>query len=66
MAYLPELSGARELVAMTMIPFQMQRFRLVSANEDDIRWLVEKLNGESSQFNTHLKLTAEKTLALDL
>ena len=65
-AYLPELSGARELVAMTMIPFQMQRFRLVSANEDDIRWLVEKLNGESSKFNTHLKLTAEKTLALDL
>jgi poly-gamma-glutamate synthesis protein (capsule biosynthesis protein) len=56
-------SGALE--ALTLVPFQMRRFRLQRASLTDAEWLQAILNRESGPFKTRFSLLGEGELQGD-
>ena len=61
--YLPCLNAASgELEALTLVPFQMRRFRLQRASLADTEWLRTVLNRESGQFKTCFALVHDTEL----
>jgi poly-gamma-glutamate synthesis protein (capsule biosynthesis protein) len=55
--YLPRLNIAdATLQSLTLVPFQMRRFRLRHASFDDAKWLQTALTRESQQFATRFSL----------
>lgn len=53
-----------KLVRFEMVPFQMKRFRLYRASEEDARWLEEMFNREGHPFGTWVELKEDLSLAL--
>ncbi|MBK9263189.1 MAG: CapA family protein [Polyangiaceae bacterium] len=54
-----------KLIAMTMVPLCMRRFRLERATRSDARWLAEASSREGSRFGTRVVLGKEDTLVLE-
>jgi len=54
------------LTGLTMVPLQLQRFRLHHASGTDARWLAETLNRESAAFRTCISLDQGGSLYLGL
>jgi poly-gamma-glutamate synthesis protein (capsule biosynthesis protein) len=66
MMYLPRLDAASgALEALTLVPFQMRRFRLQRASLTDAEWLQAILNRESGPFKTRFSLLGEGELQGD-
>jgi poly-gamma-glutamate synthesis protein (capsule biosynthesis protein) len=60
LAYLPQLDAAGQLVSLTLVPFRIQRFQLVRANEAEAKWLRERLSRSSE--GLRFELTPERAL----
>jgi poly-gamma-glutamate synthesis protein (capsule biosynthesis protein) len=56
--------GDGELLGLELVPFRLQKFRLVSASARDAVWLEETLGRECRRFGGHVRLTKDNTLAL--
>lgn len=54
LAYLPRFGKDGTLSGLTLIPYQMRRFRLQRASQTDVAWLETTLDRESAQFGTHI------------
>lgn len=54
-----------KLVSFEMVPFQIRRFRLNQATEQDVIWLQDMLNREGKRFNCRVKLSRGFTLSLE-
>lgn len=54
LAYLPRFGKDGTLSGLTLIPYQMRRFRLQRASQADVAWLETTLDRESAQFGTHI------------
>jgi poly-gamma-glutamate synthesis protein (capsule biosynthesis protein) len=52
------------LVALSMIPTQVQHFRVNRASASDAHWLCDRLNREGKKFATYLELQQDNTLRL--
>jgi poly-gamma-glutamate synthesis protein (capsule biosynthesis protein) len=46
----------RQLVDVTLRPFQIRRFRLNDASANDAQWLCARLNSESARFSTTVEV----------
>ncbi|NKE73806.1 CapA family protein [Candidatus Manganitrophus noduliformans] len=53
-----------KLVRFEMVPFQMKRFRLHRASEEDARWLEKMFNREGHPFGTWVELKEDLSLVL--
>ncbi len=63
--YLPTIQASDgNLVALSMVPFVIRRFRLNRAPPTDAAWLQENLNREGRKFGTRVQLHADNSLAL--
>ncbi|HVM81983.1 MAG TPA: CapA family protein [Stellaceae bacterium] len=61
--YLPVFSASTgDLLQLTMRPFQIRRFRLNSAAEEDARWLSQRLDRESARLGTRVRLASDGSL----
>jgi len=61
--YLPVISASTgELLELTMRPFQIRRFRLNGAAEEDARWLSQRLHRESAGLGTRIRLASDGSL----
>lgn len=56
LAYLPSFDEDGALAELTILPYQMRRFRLQRANQADVTWLQATLDRESARFGTHLAI----------
>ncbi|MDX8479543.1 CapA family protein [Mesorhizobium sp. VK24D] len=74
-AYRPELSLAYFIdlddvshtrLRMEMVPFRMQKFRLVRASDVDAAWLSQTLDRECRRFERRVRLTDQSTLMLSV
>lgn len=54
LAYLARYSGEGTLIELTLVPYQMHRFRLRRASKKDTDWLQSTLDRESAPFGTHI------------
>jgi poly-gamma-glutamate synthesis protein (capsule biosynthesis protein) len=63
--YLPRLSDAGALEALTLVPTQMHRFRLRRAPSEDAEWLLETMNRESEPFGTRFALHGDNELRVE-
>ena len=52
------------LRSMEMVPFRLQKFRLVRASEEDAAWLRVCLDRECRRFGRHVLLSGQNTLTL--
>jgi poly-gamma-glutamate synthesis protein (capsule biosynthesis protein) len=57
-------SSTGKLVRFEMIPFQMKRFRLHRASEEDTTWLEAMFNREGRPFGTRVELKSNRSLML--
>lgn len=57
-------SSSGKLVRFEMVPFQMKRFRLHRASEEDTKWLEKMFNREGHPFGTWVELKEDLSLAL--
>lgn len=63
--YLPAVRASDgTLVRLTMVPFQIRKFRLNRAMPADAEWLAETLSRESERFKTSVRSSADDTLVL--
>jgi poly-gamma-glutamate synthesis protein (capsule biosynthesis protein) len=62
--YFPVLDASGRLLALTLTPMHMARFRLQRATLDDTRWLLDVLNKEGEALGTQFALDAAKRLVL--
>jgi len=63
--YLADLEpGSGALARLDMVPFRVQRFRLVRPLAADVAWLCETLSRESATLNTQLMMRADGRLSL--
>jgi poly-gamma-glutamate capsule biosynthesis protein CapA/YwtB (metallophosphatase superfamily) len=53
-AYLPSFREDGALSELTLLPYQMRRFRLQRASRGDVAWLQAALDRESARFGTHV------------
>lgn len=53
-----------KLVRMEIIPFQMKRFRLQRASDEDIRWLEAMFNREGQPFGTRIESEKDRSMIL--
>ena len=64
--YLPALRTSDGMLArLTMIPYQLRRFRLNRAAQQDAEWLRDVLDRESRRFNTCVTLDKSGCLQLE-
>lgn len=54
LAYLPSFEGDGTLSKLTILPYQMRRFRLQHASPADVAWLQATLDRESARFGAHI------------
>jgi len=54
LAYLPSFEKDGALSELTILPYQIRRFRLQHANQADIAWLQATLDRESARFDTQV------------
>jgi poly-gamma-glutamate synthesis protein (capsule biosynthesis protein) len=54
LAYLPCFDDDGTLSDLTILPYQMRRFRLQRATPADVAWLQTTLDRESGRFGTHI------------
>lgn len=63
--YLPTIDDSTGCLAqLTLIPFQIKRFRLNRVTHEDALWLRDRLNRESKTYGTQFSLTEAGELAL--
>lgn len=63
--YFPKLDPSTgKLIAMRMVPMQIQNFRLNHAPSSDAEWLQKTLDRESSKFGTGVRLNNDGSLSL--
>jgi poly-gamma-glutamate synthesis protein (capsule biosynthesis protein) len=55
-AYLPSFKEDGALSELTLVPYQLRRFRLQRASQADVAWLKATLDRESARFGTHIGL----------
>ena len=61
--YLADISPAtREIVRLSLVPFRIRRFRLTRPDQEDFRWLCERLDSESRRFGTRVQQGADGKL----
>ena len=53
-----------ELLALEIVPMQIQRFRLNPASEADIAWTQQTLDRECGKFGGHIAVASAGRLAL--
>jgi poly-gamma-glutamate synthesis protein (capsule biosynthesis protein) len=62
--YLPRLAtSSGQLVNLSLIPFQIRKFRLNRASEEDAAWLRGTLSRESSRFGVEVQLNEDDSLS---
>jgi poly-gamma-glutamate capsule biosynthesis protein CapA/YwtB (metallophosphatase superfamily) len=64
LAYLPSFKEDGALAELTILPYQMRRFRLLRASEADVAWLQATLDRESARFGTHLAAKDSRLVAV--
>ncbi len=65
LAYFVRLDAeSGKLLRLWMMPFRMQRFRLIGAAEEDARWLRETLGREGGAFGSRVDLLPNLSLVL--
>jgi poly-gamma-glutamate synthesis protein (capsule biosynthesis protein) len=64
LAYLPSFKEDGALSELTILPYQMRRFRLQRASEADVAWLQATLDRESARFATHLAAKDGRLIAI--
>jgi poly-gamma-glutamate synthesis protein (capsule biosynthesis protein) len=63
--YLPRLAtSSGKLVNLSLIPFQIRKFRLNRASEEDSAWLRGTLSRESSRFGVEVQLNEDDSLSV--
>jgi poly-gamma-glutamate synthesis protein (capsule biosynthesis protein) len=63
--YLPRLAtSSGQLVNLSLIPFQIRKFRLNRASEEDSAWLRGTLSRESSRFGVEVQLNEDDSLSV--
>lgn len=62
-AYLPCFDDQGALSELTLVPYQMRRFRLQRASQADVNWLQSTLDRESARFGTHVALKNGRLVA---
>jgi len=65
LAYLPSFKEDGALSELTVLPYQMRRFRLRRASEADVAWLQATLDRESARFGTHLAAKDSRLVAVE-
>jgi poly-gamma-glutamate capsule biosynthesis protein CapA/YwtB (metallophosphatase superfamily) len=55
---------SKDVVALELVPLQIQRFQLVRPSKQDIDWVRQTVDRESQRFSTHLTLTSDGRLVL--
>lgn len=64
--YLPAVDASTgRLARLTLLPFQITRFRLNHVSHDDALWLRDTLNRESNRYGAQFVLTKDDALALE-
>jgi poly-gamma-glutamate synthesis protein (capsule biosynthesis protein) len=63
-AYLACFGDDGALSALTLVPYQMRRFRLQRASRADVAWLQATLDRESARFGTHIAPKDGRLVAL--
>ncbi|MDF1522605.1 MAG: CapA family protein [Trueperaceae bacterium] len=63
---LPSLASDGALAALELVPMRTRRFRLERAPHADARWLARRLDEASRAFGTHVRLTGDAALAVDV
>ena len=63
-AYLPSFKEDGTLSELTLVPYQLRRFRLQRASQADKAWLKETLDRESARFGTHIALKDGRLVAV--
>ncbi|MFY9640626.1 MAG: hypothetical protein WCD20_20125 [Rhodomicrobium sp.] len=64
--YLAEIDKAGTFEALTVVLFQMHRFRLRHASMRDVRWFQATLNRQSQDFGVRLLLDRHGSLCIEL
>jgi poly-gamma-glutamate capsule biosynthesis protein CapA/YwtB (metallophosphatase superfamily) len=64
LTYLPRFKGDGALSELTILPYQMRRFRLNRAGLVDVTWLQAALDRESARFGTHIAAKDGRLLAV--
>jgi poly-gamma-glutamate capsule biosynthesis protein CapA/YwtB (metallophosphatase superfamily) len=64
LAYLPALASSGRLLALTMIPVRIRRFRLERASPEDVGWLAGRLGRECRPLGTSVSISEEGCLTL--
>jgi poly-gamma-glutamate synthesis protein (capsule biosynthesis protein) len=64
LAYLPSFKGDGTLSELTLLPYQMRRFRLQRASQADVAWLQATLDHESARFDTHIASEDSRLVAV--
>ena len=62
--YLPTLSASRGLVAFSLLPFQIRKFRLNATSPEDTVWLRDILDRESNRFGVRVEPDEDGVLSL--
>ena len=63
-AYLACFGAEGALSELTLVPYQMRRFRLQRASLADVDWLQANLDRESARFGTHIAPKDERLVAV--
>jgi poly-gamma-glutamate capsule biosynthesis protein CapA/YwtB (metallophosphatase superfamily) len=56
--------SSSDLIALELVPLQIQRFQLIRAASECVNWLQQTLDRESRQFGTRVRLAPEGRLAV--
>ena len=54
--------SSSDLIALELVPLQIQRFQLIRAASECVSWLQQALDRESRQFGTRVRLAPEGRL----
>ena len=58
-------AGRHDLVRLEMAPFEIRRFQLNRASEEQAAWLRHAIDRESGQFGVSVKLKSNNNLMLE-
>jgi poly-gamma-glutamate capsule biosynthesis protein CapA/YwtB (metallophosphatase superfamily) len=64
LAYLPCFKEDGALSELSILPYQMRRFRLQRAKQADVSWLEATLDRESARFGTHVAAQDGRLVAI--
>ena len=59
------MTGSGELIAMTLIPMRMRRFRLQNASVEEAAWLVARMDRECGTWGVRVKTAGDGTPHLE-